>query len=161
MSDSFATPWTKLSSLLCPRDFPGKKTGVGCHSLLQGIFLTQGSDPHLRQCLHLQAYSLPLSHQGSPQDREFIKNTISSTFQADCAVLTIAAGVGEFETGISENGQTNGHALLAVSVWNSYSSEVTNEFHCATLQPEDFSERMPVNYILWYLQPLILEGQFN
>jgi len=31
--------------LLCPRDFPGKHTGVGSHSLLQGIFLTQGSDP--------------------------------------------------------------------------------------------------------------------
>ena len=26
---------------LCPWDFPGKNTGVGCHSLLQGIFLTQ------------------------------------------------------------------------------------------------------------------------
>ena len=29
--------------LLCPWDFPGKNTGVGCHALLQGIFLTQGS----------------------------------------------------------------------------------------------------------------------
>ena len=28
--------------LLCPCDFPGKNTGVGCHFLLQGIFLTQG-----------------------------------------------------------------------------------------------------------------------
>ena len=28
--------------LLCPWDFPGKKTGVGCHFLLQGVFLTQG-----------------------------------------------------------------------------------------------------------------------
>ena len=27
--------------LLCPWDFPGKNTGVGCHSLLQEIFLTQ------------------------------------------------------------------------------------------------------------------------
>ena len=31
-----------LSQVLCPWDFPGKNTGVGCHSLLQGIFLTQG-----------------------------------------------------------------------------------------------------------------------
>jgi len=31
--------------LLCPWDFPGKNTGVGSHSLLQGIFPTQGSDP--------------------------------------------------------------------------------------------------------------------
>ena len=38
-------------------------TGVGCHFLLQGILLIQGSNPHL---LHWQADSLPLSHQGSP-----------------------------------------------------------------------------------------------
>ena len=31
--------------LLCPRDSPGKNTGVVCHSLLQGIFLTEGSNP--------------------------------------------------------------------------------------------------------------------
>ena len=30
-----------------PRDSPGKNTGVGCCFLLQGIFLTQGSNPHL------------------------------------------------------------------------------------------------------------------
>ena len=29
------------------QDFPSKNTGVGCHALLQGIFLTQGSNPHL------------------------------------------------------------------------------------------------------------------
>ena len=33
--------------LLCPWDFIGKNTGVGCHSVLQGIFLTQGSNMHL------------------------------------------------------------------------------------------------------------------
>ena len=44
-------------------EFPGKNTGVGCHFLLQGIFLTQRSNPGL---LHWQANSLPLSHQGSP-----------------------------------------------------------------------------------------------
>ena len=42
--------------------FSGKITGVGCHFLSQGIFLTQGSNPRL---LHWQADSLPLSHQGS------------------------------------------------------------------------------------------------
>ena len=43
-------------------DSPGKNTGVGCHSLLQGIILTWGSNPRL---LHWQADSLPLSHLGS------------------------------------------------------------------------------------------------
>ena len=33
--------------LLCPWDFPSKNTGVGCHFLLQGIFLSQGSNPRL------------------------------------------------------------------------------------------------------------------
>ena len=36
--------------LLCARDFRGKNTGVGCHFLLQGIFLTQGSNPGLLHC---------------------------------------------------------------------------------------------------------------
>ena len=40
-------PWTVAARLLCPWDSPGKKTGVGCHSLLQGIFPTQGSKPGL------------------------------------------------------------------------------------------------------------------
>ena len=35
------TPWTVAHQLLCPWDFPGKNTGVGSHSLLQGIFPTQ------------------------------------------------------------------------------------------------------------------------
>ena len=43
--------------------FHGKKTGVGCHSLLQGIFLTQGSNPGL---LHCRWILYCLSHQGSP-----------------------------------------------------------------------------------------------
>ena len=39
------TPWTAAYPwILCPWDSPGKNTGVGCHFLLQGIFLTQGSN---------------------------------------------------------------------------------------------------------------------
>ena len=34
---------------------PGKNTGVGCYALLQGIFRTQGSNPHLLCLLHWQA----------------------------------------------------------------------------------------------------------
>ena len=43
----------------------GKNTGVACHALLQGIFLTQGSNLCLLCLLHWQAGSL-LSHWGSP-----------------------------------------------------------------------------------------------
>ena len=45
--------------LLCPGDFPGKDTGMGCHFLLQGIFLTQGSNLGLlysRQILYRLSY---------------------------------------------------------------------------------------------------------
>ena len=53
--------------LLCPWDFPGKNTGVGCHSLLQGIVPTQSLKPSLLHLLHWQADSLPLPHLGSPR----------------------------------------------------------------------------------------------
>ena len=42
-----------------------KNTGVGCHFLLQGIFLTQGLNLHLLRPLPWQADSVPLSHLGS------------------------------------------------------------------------------------------------
>ena len=40
------TPWT-IAKLLCSWDFPDKNSGVGCHFLLQGIFLTQGLNASL------------------------------------------------------------------------------------------------------------------
>ena len=52
--------------LLCSWNFPSKNTGVGCHFLLQGIFLTQGSNLHLLYLLHWQMGSLPLYQQGNP-----------------------------------------------------------------------------------------------
>ena len=53
-----------------PWDSPGKNTGVACHALLQGIFLTQGMNPvllHWRQTLYC------LSHQGNPGE-EMVKH---------------------------------------------------------------------------------------
>ena len=44
-------PWTvTCTRLLRPWHFPGKSTGVGCHFLLQGLFLTQRSNLGLRHC---------------------------------------------------------------------------------------------------------------
>ena len=51
--------------LLCPWDSPDKSTGVGCHFLLQWIFLTQGSNACLLYLLHWQEASLSLYHLGS------------------------------------------------------------------------------------------------
>ena len=50
---------TLYNSMVRPWNSPGKNTGVGCHSLLQGIFLTQRSNPsllHCRQILYHLSY---------------------------------------------------------------------------------------------------------
>ena len=46
----FATPWTVAYQVLCPWSSPGKNTVVGCRSLLQRIFLTQGLNLGLLRC---------------------------------------------------------------------------------------------------------------
>jgi elongation factor 1-alpha len=52
----------------------------------------------------------------APGHRDFIKNMITGTSQADAAILVIASGQGEFEAGISKEGQTREHALLAFTL---------------------------------------------
>ena len=63
MSDSLWSHGLQPTRLLCPWDFSGKNTGVGSHSLLQGIFPTQGLNLGL---LHSRQILDHLSHQGSP-----------------------------------------------------------------------------------------------
>eukprot|EP01110_Echinostelium_bisporum_P002797 TRINITY_DN16931_c0_g1_i1.p1 TRINITY_DN16931_c0_g1~~TRINITY_DN16931_c0_g1_i1.p1 ORF type:complete len:458 (-),score=286.18 TRINITY_DN16931_c0_g1_i1:18-1364(-) len=52
----------------------------------------------------------------APGHRDFIKNMITGTSQADAAVLVIASPTGEFEAGIAKSGQTREHALLAYTL---------------------------------------------
>jgi len=52
----------------------------------------------------------------APGHRDFIKNMITGTSQADVAILVIASGVGEFEAGYAKTGQTREHALLAFTL---------------------------------------------
>ena len=54
----FVTP---MDCSLCSWNSPGKNTGLGCHSLLQGIFSTQGSNLGLPHCRRILFH---LSHQG-------------------------------------------------------------------------------------------------
>ena len=50
---------------------PGKNTGVGCHALLQGSFLTHGSNLGLLHCRQILYH---LSHQGSPSKCQKVFN---------------------------------------------------------------------------------------
>ena len=50
----------------CPWDYPGENTGVSCHSLLQGIFPTQGWNPHLLCLLQWWRVLYHWHHLGSP-----------------------------------------------------------------------------------------------
>ena len=74
MSDFLWPYGPQPTGLLCPWDSPGRNTGVSCHVLLQGIFPTQGWNPHLFYLLHWWVGSLPLaplgklkSHVSSPR----------------------------------------------------------------------------------------------
>ena len=55
--------------LLCPWDSPGQNTRVGSHSLLQGIFPSQGSSPGLPHCRQIL---YPLSHRGGTRTLECV-----------------------------------------------------------------------------------------
>ena len=59
----------KPTSLLCPWNSPGKNTGVGSCSLLQGIFPTQGLNPGLLHCRQILYH---LSHQGIQRILEWV-----------------------------------------------------------------------------------------
>ena len=62
-------------------DSSGKKTGVGCHALLKGIFPTQGSNPGLPHCKGILYY---LSHEGSPRILEWVAYPVSSGSSQMC-----------------------------------------------------------------------------
>ena len=89
-------PWNVAHQAPLSWNFPGKNSGAGCHFLLQGIFLTQGLNPHLLYLLlllHWQADSLPLALPGKSHNRLWltlipsIKRTIYSMFAYLCLSL--------------------------------------------------------------------------
>ena len=58
VSDSLWPYGLQATRLCSPWDFPGKNTGIGCHALIQGFFLTQGSVTHSQRHLWFQ-YHIP------------------------------------------------------------------------------------------------------
>ena len=61
--------------LLCPWNFPCENTGVGNHSLLQGIYQTQGSNLGLLHCGQILYH---LSHQGSLINHTALHQTLGN-----------------------------------------------------------------------------------
>ena len=72
----------KPARLLCPWDFPGKNTGVGCHCLLQRIFPTQGSNLGLLLC---RQTLLP----SGPPGKSLVKD---SSFIAQILICSLSTG---------------------------------------------------------------------
>ena len=73
----------ELARPLCPWDSPGKNTGVGCHFLLQGIFLTQQSI----WFSYTEANSLPYEPPGKPES--YLLLHLSHVLHPQNAVLPI------------------------------------------------------------------------
>ena len=71
------TAWTIAHRLLCPWDFPGKNTGVGCHFFLQGIFPDQGSN----LCLLCLTYWQAVLYHWATWEAPFIYIHVSILYQ--------------------------------------------------------------------------------
>ena len=87
VSNSLRPHRLRSARLLCPWNSPGKNTGVGCHSLIQGIFPIQGSDPcilHCRQILYCGAtrealfYFIPCLQISSPTNLLLLSDKLST-----------------------------------------------------------------------------------
>ena len=76
----------------------------------------------------------------APGHRDFIKNMITGTSQADVAILVVAAGTGEFEAGFSKEGQTREHALLAYTMGIKQVIVAVNKMDAANYSEERFND---------------------
>ena len=111
--------WVGPTRLLSPWDFPGKSIGVGCHFLLQGIFLTQGSNPGLRHCRQML---YPLSHQGSHQEESENHPANSNTTQEGLPISWWSASVQFSHSVMSDSLRLHGlQHRQSLSITNSWS----------------------------------------
>ena len=107
----FATTWTIVLQAPCPWNSPGKNTGVGSHSLLQGIFLMQGLNLHLLHCRQILYH---LSHGESPSRVKPFVNSCSD-FSDLCTYTGLhsnyTASFSFHDTELIEGGTLFGHRL--------------------------------------------------
>ena len=104
-----ATLWTiACTRLLHPWDFLGKSTGMGCHFLLQAIFLAQGSNPGL---LHCRQTLYRLSPQGGPNSDLRTQTSSFPTWISFTSFSNLIAMARTSKTMLNKSGKS-GHPCL-------------------------------------------------
>ena len=88
MSDSLRPRGLQPTSLLCPWDSTGKKTGVGSHALLQGILPTQGQNLSILRLLHCQFFTTSATWEAQIQSIISYKNHLSIFSQMQIMVFS-------------------------------------------------------------------------
>ena len=94
-SDSLQHRGLELARLLCPQDFPGKNTGMGCHFLFQGVFLTriEPEFPALTGGFFTSSVTWEaFKHNGFAENRviqAFIRSFLSSDYHLPVSKLLI------------------------------------------------------------------------
>ena len=91
----------------------------------------------------------------APGHRDFIKNMITGTSQADCAILMVPAATGEFEAAYAKQGQLREHALLAFTLGVKQMIVGVNKVSTLIPHPPRFTSRSMMLSVLT-LSPLLL-----
>ena len=129
VSDSLWPHGLQPTRLLCSWDSPGKNTGEGCHTLLQGIFPTQGLNPRLPHCGQIL---FCLNHQGSPRKLELVTYPFSRGSSWPRHQTGVSCITGRFFT---SSATRKAHFLLSVQ----FSCLVVSD----SLQPHGFQHARP------------------
>ena len=148
----FATLQTEPARLLCLWNFPGKNTGGDCHSLLQGIFLTQGLNLGLLNCRRIFTAEPPGKPAESGETGKFSpckpEGAGSSTLLARGSILLVYGT----EAMIKKEGQGHSASPAAQKVKNLPSMQET---WIQSLGQEDSLEEG------WRPTPVFLPGEFH
>ena len=145
-----------MDRLLCPWNSPGKSTGVGSLSLLQGVFPTQGLNPGL---LHRGQILYQLSHKGNPRILEWVAYLFSSGLSRPrnrTGVSCIAGGffINWAVREAHSQGATSGQSLS----WSpSQGTKYSSTFSSSSVPILDFLHSQALTCFLWNFYVIITQ----